>query len=144
MEVVGEAADGIETVKLYEQLTPDLLILDITLPLMDGIECLKEIKARNPKARILVVTMHEDEEYIKQIIHSGASGYVPKSAVDQELFTAISTIMQGYTYLRPKKLNCFYVVSIINRKMKAIPRVPINSLVFVNGKCYAYWYVVIH
>lgn len=107
MEVVGEAADGIETVKLYEQLMPDLLILDITLPLMDGIECLKEIKARTPQARILVVTMHEDEEYIKKIIHSGASGYVPKSAVDQELFTAINTVMQGYTYLRPQETQLF-------------------------------------
>lgn len=107
MEVVGEAADGIQTVKLYEQLTPDLLILDITLPLMDGIECLKEIKARNPQARILVVTMHEDEEYIKKIIHSGAAGYVPKSAVDQELFTAIDTVMKGYTYLRPQETQLF-------------------------------------
>ena len=107
MKVVGEAADGIQTVKLYEQLAPDILILDITLPLMDGIECLKEIKARNPQARIIVVTMHEDEDYIKKIIHSGASGYVPKSAVDQELFNAIDTVMQGYTYLRPQETQLF-------------------------------------
>lgn len=107
MEVVGEAADGIQTVKLFEQLEPDILILDITLPLMDGIECLKEIKARKPQARIIVVTMHEDEEYIKKIIHYGASGYVPKSAVDYELFNAIDTVMRGYTYLRPQETQLF-------------------------------------
>lgn len=102
-EVVGEAADGLETIRLYEQLQPDILILDITLPLLDGMECLQEIKARNPQAKIIVVTMHEDEEYIKKIVQGGAAGYVPKSAVDQELFHAIDTVLQGYTYLRPQE-----------------------------------------
>lgn len=119
MEVVGQAADGFQTVKLYEQLVPDILILDITLPLMDGIECLKEIKARDPKARIIVVTMHEDEDYINKIFQSGASGYVPKSAVDHELFNAIDTVMQGYTYLRPQEtqvlLRGFYNASEIEK-----------------------------
>ncbi|TVX92462.1 response regulator transcription factor [Paenibacillus agilis] len=104
-EVVGEAADGMEALRLYKELEPDILILDISLPRMDGIQVLKEIKFSYPEAKIIVLTMHEDEEYINAVIHAGASGYVPKAAVDEDLYAAIETVLKGYTYLRPQETH---------------------------------------
>ncbi|UHA72514.1 response regulator transcription factor [Paenibacillus sp. 481] len=104
-EVVGEAADGIEALRLYEELLPDILILDISLPRMDGIQVLKEIKARHADAKIIVLTMHEDEDYINAVIHAGASGYVPKAAVDEDLYAAIDSVIKGYVFLRPQETH---------------------------------------
>ncbi|QOT00194.1 response regulator transcription factor [Brevibacterium sp. JNUCC-42] len=103
LKVVGEAADGVEALRLYENLRPHILLLDISLPRLDGIQVLREIKLRHEQAKVIVLTMHEDEDYITSIMHAGASGYVPKAAVDEELYTAIDTVMNGYVYLRPKE-----------------------------------------
>lgn len=102
-KVVGEAANGIEALRLYEDLRPHLLILDISLPRLDGIQVLREIKLRHEEAKVIVLTMHEDEDYITSIMQAGASGYIPKAAVDEELYTAIDSVMNGYMYLRPKE-----------------------------------------
>lgn len=107
-KVVGEAADGIEALRLYEDLRPHLLILDISLPRLDGIQVLKEIKLRHKEAKVIVLTMHEDEDYITSIMHAGASGYIPKAAVDEELYTAIDSVMNGYMYLRPKETKTLF------------------------------------
>jgi two-component system, NarL family, response regulator NreC len=99
LKIVGEAADGEQTLRLYEQLQPDLLLLDISMPAMDGMDCLKEIKSRYPKAKVIVLTMHEDENYIKEAMQAGASGYVHKSAADTDLFKAIAAVQAGGLYL---------------------------------------------
>lgn len=99
MEIIGEAADGEQTLRLYEQLQPDLLLLDISMPAMDGIDCLKEIRSRYPKAKVIVLTMHEDENYIKEAMQAGAAAYVHKSAADTDLFKAIAAVQEGGIYL---------------------------------------------
>ncbi|WP_020061392.1 response regulator [Bacillus sp. 123MFChir2] len=105
LQVVGEASDGLEALQLYDILKPDILILDISLPRLDGIQVLKEIKLRYEQAKVIALTMHEDEDYITLIMNAGASGYVPKAAVDEELYTAIDSVMDGYLYLRPKEIS---------------------------------------
>lgn len=102
LEIVGEAADGGQTLRLYEQLQPDLLLLDISMPAMDGMDCLREIKSRYPKARVIVLTMHEDENYIKEAMRAGASAYVHKGAADTDLFKAIAAVQEGGLYLSQK------------------------------------------
>jgi two-component system, NarL family, response regulator NreC len=115
-KVVGEAADGIEALRLYEDLRPHLLILDISLPRLDGIQVLREIKLRHEEAKVIVLTMHEDEDYITSIMQAGASGYIPKAAVDEELYTAIDSVMNGYMYLRPKETK-----TLISSMLKKAP-----------------------
>ncbi|MEH7458992.1 response regulator transcription factor [Bacillus sp. JJ1127] len=105
LKVVGEASDGFEALRLYDNLRPDILILDISLPRVDGIQVLTEIKLRYEQAKVIVLTMHEDEDYITLIMNAGASGYVPKAAVDEELYNAIDSVMDGYIYLRPKEIS---------------------------------------
>ncbi|PEU16105.1 response regulator transcription factor [Bacillus sp. AFS019443] len=105
LKVVGEASDGFEALRLYDNLRPDILILDISLPRVDGIQVLTEVKSRYEQAKVIVLTMHEDEDYITLIMNAGASGYVPKAAVDEELYNAIDSVMDGYIYLRPKEIS---------------------------------------
>ena len=105
VQVVGEAADGLEALRLYEQLRPDILLLDLSLPRMDGITCLREIKERDPAAKVIVLSMHEDEDYICAVINAGAVGYVPKAAMDEELFDAIDAVRHGHFYLRPQEAH---------------------------------------
>ena len=97
--VVGEAADGEQTLQLFQQLEPDLLLLDLSMPKMDGLDCLREIKSRWPAAKVIVLTMHEDENYIKQAMQAGAAAYVHKSAADTDLFKAIDAVQAGQLYL---------------------------------------------
>lgn len=99
LQVAGEAADGDQTIRLFEQLKPDILLLDLSMPNMNGMECLKEIKSRYPEAKIIVLTMHEDENYIKRAMQAGASAYVHKSAADTDLFKAIEAVRTGNIYL---------------------------------------------
>ena len=99
LTVVGEAADGEQTLQLFQQLEPDLLLLDLSMPKMDGLDCLREIKSRWPEAKVIVLTMHEDENYIKQAMQAGAAAYVHKSAADTDLFKAIDAVQAGQLYL---------------------------------------------
>lgn len=99
IEVVGEASDGEQTLLLFEALKPDILILDLSMPNKGGMECLEEIKSRYANAKVIILTMYEDEVYIKRAMQAGASGYVRKGAVDIELFAAIETVSRGELYL---------------------------------------------
>ena len=103
--VVGEAADGEQTLQLYQQLEPDLLLLDLSMPKMDGLDCLREIKSRWPEAKVIVLTMHEDENYIKLAMQAGATAYVHKSAADTDLFKAIDAVQAGQLYLSQQDSN---------------------------------------
>lgn len=101
-QVVGEASDGEELLKLLEDTAPEIVILDISMPKVDGIECIKEIKSRGLKTKIIVLTMHDDENYIKEVMSNGAAGYVQKGSVDTELYLAIKEVSRGMIYLSPR------------------------------------------
>ena len=121
MLVVGESEDGEQTIRLFEQLQPDILLLDLSMPNMGGIECLKEIKSRYPEARVIVLTMHEDENYIKRAMQAGASAYVHKSAADTDLFKAIEAVEAGSFYLSQQDSNLLLHV-LLNREPEAVDK----------------------
>lgn len=102
LEVIGEAGDGLELLNLVKQSKPHLIILDISMPNLRGIEAVHEIKAVCPDAKILILTMHKDSEYLRQAIAAGADGYLLKEDADTELFSAIQKIRQGKIYIAPK------------------------------------------
>jgi len=101
LEVVGEVGDGLELLKRLNELTPHMVILDISMPNLRGIEAIREIKTIRPDAKILILTMHKDKGYLYQAISSGANGYLLKEDADTELFSAIETIRRGRIYLSP-------------------------------------------
>lgn len=98
-QVVGEAGDGQEVVEMARTLAPDLVILDITIPKLNGIEACRQIRHLSPKVRILIVTMHRDKEYLYQAISAGAHGYLLKEDSDEELLAALETIRKGAIYV---------------------------------------------
>ena len=101
MEIVGEAQDGRQSMQEAQRLQPDIILMDITMPDMNGIEATKQIKKLLPEIKILILTMHEHDEYIFQALRAGASGYMLKEAADTELISAIHIIQSGQFYLSP-------------------------------------------
>lgn len=99
--VVGEASSGLEAVDLTRSLKPDLVVLDLSMPGMGGLDALQRIRDEVPWVRVLVLTMHDDPEYVRQALSSGAAGYVLKAAADSELITAIRMVSAGETYVYP-------------------------------------------
>jgi len=99
--VVGEAEDGRWTVHLAHELRPDVVVMDIAMPLLNGLEATRQIKRDCPDIRVLVLTMHDNEEYIRQVLKAGASGYVLKHAAANELVEAIRTVHRGDAVLSP-------------------------------------------
>jgi DNA-binding NarL/FixJ family response regulator len=101
LEVVGEAGDGLKLLALLKQMTPDMVILDISMPNLRGLEATKEIKTISSDVKVLILTMHRDKEYVYYAISAGAEGYLLKEDADTELFTAIEKIRQGGHYISP-------------------------------------------
>ena len=101
MEVVGEAADGVELLTLVVDLQPDLVLLDLSMPRLGGLDVLPLLRQKAPETRILILTMHDDESYLRQAFKAGAAGYVLKKAADVELITAIQAVMRGDVYVHP-------------------------------------------
>lgn len=101
LEVVGEATNGREAIALVERLRPDILITDLAMPDVDGAELTREVVARGLPCRILVLTMHAEEEYLVPLLEAGASGYLVKSAADRELIAAVRSVAHGDTYVQP-------------------------------------------
>lgn len=99
LEVVAEAASGEEAACKSRELLPDVVLMDIVMPGLNGLEATREIKKRNPETRVLVLTMHEDEGYLHQIFRAGADGYVPKKAADTELIAAIRATHRGEHFI---------------------------------------------
>jgi len=101
VEIVGEAADGLELLSLLKKVTPDLVILDISMPNLRGLEAIHEIKASYPRVQVLILTMHKDAEYLSYALGAGAAGFLLKQDADPELLEALASIRQGRTYLSP-------------------------------------------
>ncbi len=99
MEVIAEAADGEEAVRKSAEFTPDIVIMDISMPVLTGSEATREIKKQNPAVKVLVLTVHEDESYLHRMLRAGASGYLPKKAADTELLAAIRATHQGEHFI---------------------------------------------
>jgi DNA-binding NarL/FixJ family response regulator len=102
LEVVGEAEDGLEAIRCVEKKTPDLLLLDLNMPRMDGISVINEVKKRHPETKIIVLTMHMQEEYILEAFKSGAQGYCLKASSHEELLMAINAVLSGKFYVSPE------------------------------------------
>jgi DNA-binding NarL/FixJ family response regulator len=101
MVVVGESEDGLATVKKAAELLPDVVVMDIAMPLLNGLEATRQIHRDFPQVKVLILTMHENEEYIRQVLAAGALGYVLKDAAARDLLGAIRTVNQGEAVLSP-------------------------------------------
>ncbi len=101
IEVVGEAGTGREAIKLIRQLRPDVVLMDISMPDMTGLEATEVIKKGYPEVKVIALTVHESETYLKRMMQVGANGYVVKRAAAQELTNAIRTVMRGGVYIHP-------------------------------------------
>ena len=101
IEVVGEAENGKDAVRLAGSLSPNLIVTDLSMPGTNGTESIVEIKKRFPDIKVLVLTIHNTEEYIREALHAGADGYMLKNSTHDELMLAIKSILNGKTYLSP-------------------------------------------
>ncbi|GAB4545468.1 MAG: response regulator transcription factor [Anaerolineae bacterium] len=99
IEVIGEAENGRQAVEMAHSLRPDVILMDVTMPGIGGLEATRRIKADHPEIQVLALTMHDDASYLRDILKAGGSGYVLKEAASSELLSAIRAVRQGGTYL---------------------------------------------
>lgn len=102
IEVIGEAENGREALEKAEDLLPDIVVLDISLPLLNGLEVTRQLKKRFPEIRILILTMHTSDEFVFEILNAGAKGYVVKKAAPNELVSAIHAVFLGQSFFSPE------------------------------------------
>jgi DNA-binding NarL/FixJ family response regulator len=101
IEIIGEARNGREAVTMAERFQPDVVVMDLDMPDTDGVAATKEIVAKGLAARVLVLTMHAEEDYLVPLLEAGAAGFLVKSAADRELVDAVRAVAHGETYVRP-------------------------------------------
>jgi DNA-binding NarL/FixJ family response regulator len=101
IEIVGEADNGRDAIQAVGALSPHLVLMDLTMPGMNGIEAMRDIKRRYPETRVLVLTIHKTDEYIHESLRAGADGYILKDATHDELRVAVRSVLNGKTYLSP-------------------------------------------
>ena len=97
MSVIAEAADGLETVSLVREHFPDLVLLDLNMPRMNGIEAIKKIKEISPEIKVIILTIHEEEEYVYEVTRAGAEGYIQKDIKSDDLYRSIKRVLSGET-----------------------------------------------
>jgi two-component system response regulator NreC len=115
LQVVGEADNGRQALEKAQSLRPDIVIMDIGMPLLSGLEATRQIRRDVPDARVLILTMHQNEEYLAQVMAAGASGYVLKDVAGRELVAAIRQVAQGESFFSPsmaKTLSSLYLSSL--------------------------------
>jgi two-component system, NarL family, response regulator NreC len=108
LDLVGEAAGGYEAIDLIQKYHPDVLVLDISMPDLDGISVTRRLKPEFPELHILILTLHEDEALVKEAIKAGASGYILKRAAEAELISAIQVLLRGDMYIDPSMLRSLF------------------------------------
>ncbi len=101
MEIVGEAANGRDAVELAERLQPDVVVMDVAMPELNGIEATRRLADSTPRTRILALSMHKDSVYVREILRAGARGYLLKDAFDSDLLAAVRAVARGEGYLSP-------------------------------------------
>ena len=101
MEIVGEAGNGREAVTMSEQLKPDVVVMDVAMPELNGIEATRRVTEANPHTRVLALSMHKDSVYVREILRAGARGYLLKDSVDVDLLAAVRAVAKGEGYLSP-------------------------------------------
>lgn len=101
ISVVGEAEDGRQALEMVERLRPDVVVMDIAMPNLNGAEATRQIKRRFPQTRVVILTMHENEQYLSQIVNAGATGCVLKRSAGTELVTAVKAAARGESYFSP-------------------------------------------
>jgi DNA-binding NarL/FixJ family response regulator len=101
LEIVGEVGDGLELLNTLNKIEADMIILDVSMPNLRGIEAIPEIRHVRPEVKVLILTMHKEEEYLYQAISAGANGYLLKEDAEKELFSAIENIQNGKIYISP-------------------------------------------
>jgi DNA-binding NarL/FixJ family response regulator len=102
LKIIGEASDGNEAVRLAGELQPDVMVMDVRMPAMSGVEATRQIKASYPNVKVLVLTAHDDDEYVFALLQAGANGYLLKTAEIEELVRAIRTVAAGKSALAPE------------------------------------------
>jgi two-component system, NarL family, response regulator NreC len=100
-KVVAEASSGELAIHIAEQIQPDVIVMDITMPLMDGLEATRQLKVLCPNCKVLALTVHEDKQYFFEMLAAGAAGYVTKQAAAEDLVAAIRAVASGQVYLQP-------------------------------------------
>ena len=116
LELIAEASGGVEALELVKKLQPEILVLDLSMPDMDGISVTRQLKELHLITRVLILTVHEDEALLKEAIQAGASGYILKQAAESELVSAIQVILRGDLYVDPSLLR-----SLLNEQVKTQP-----------------------
>jgi len=101
IEVVGEASEGREAIEVARELNPDVVVMDISMPGMDGLEVTRRLTKRNPGMKVIILTQHDNREYILSAIKVGAAGYIPKKALGSDLVSAIRAVHSGDSFLYP-------------------------------------------
>lgn len=118
VQIVGEAASGEEALQAVDELKPDVVLMDVALPGISGIEATRQIKEAHPKVAVLALTMHEDEQYFFEMLNAGASGYVPKRAAPDDLMSAIRVVDRGEVFIYPTQAKLL-VNDFLNRSEEA-------------------------
>jgi len=127
LEVIGEAGDGREAIRKVDTLQPDLLLIDLSMPKLNGIDAIREIKSQHPEIKIIVLTVHKSEEYIIAALQAGANGYMLKDASQNELLLAIDYVINGKTFLSPS-ISDKVVDAVLNTDKKDKPGVAFDNL----------------
>lgn len=101
MEIIGEAGNGREAVELADKLKPDLVVMDVAMPELNGIEATRRIAESSPRTRVLALSMYKDSVYVREILRAGARGFLLKDAIDRDLLAAVRAVASGEGYLSP-------------------------------------------
>jgi len=125
--IAGEARDGLEAIRLAARIRPDLVLMDLSLPKISGMDAIIEIKRVSPATKILVLTVHKTEEYVAATFRAGADGYILKDATSEELEMAINKVLEGYRYLSPSIAD-WVIEGFLEGKRTQDPSSPWESL----------------
>ena len=121
-KVVGQASDGEEAIEKIQQTKPDVVIMDISMPKINGIDAMERLLKEGSKAKFLVLTQHEKQEYIRLAMHAGASGYLVKYSITQDVIDAVRSISRGEFYFSPSISKIFIAEYVQKSRQKSLPR----------------------
>jgi len=127
MKIIGQASNGVQALEMASELHPDVVIMDITLPDISGIEVTRRLKAQHPEIAVVALTIHEDQQYFFEMLQAGADGYVPKRAASDDLIKAIHAASNGEVYIYPS-LAKVLVADFLNQSGDAKNEVSVNGI----------------